>query len=150
MEIVNAQPLLAVFSSAKCPDRLILKAHDYAKEIKDGETGIISDFHAPAEKEMLEVLLKGKCPLVVVVGRRLENARIPLLWQAEIEKGRMLVVSPFSAYQTYVTKEIALKRNDLAARIAGRALIVHANDGGSLASQVEQWALSGIAMQQLS
>jgi hypothetical protein len=31
----------------------------------------------------------------------------------------MLVISPFKEYQAYVTKEMSLKRNDLAARIAG-------------------------------
>jgi hypothetical protein len=79
-------PVIAVFSSAKCPASLILKAHDYAKEIRGGTVGIVSGFHAPAEKEVLEVLLKGKCPIIVVLGRRLENARLPMTWRAEIRK----------------------------------------------------------------
>jgi predicted Rossmann fold nucleotide-binding protein DprA/Smf involved in DNA uptake len=142
-------PLLAIFSSAKCPARQILKVHDYAKEIRNGKMGVISGFHAPAEKEVLEVLLKGTCPLVVVLGRRLEGARIPAAWKAEIEKGRMSVISPFKEYQKYVTKEISLKRNDLAARIAGRVLIVHASDGGSLQGQVEKWKSEGIEISYL-
>src|SRR3990172_5266083 len=85
IEIIN-HPMLAVFSSAKCPASLILKAHDYAKEIRDGETGIISGFHSPAEQEVLAVLLNGRCPTIVVLGRRLENARIPAAWKEEIEK----------------------------------------------------------------
>ena len=137
--------MLAVFSSAKCPASLILKAHDYAKEIRDGEMGIVSGFHAPAEKEVLEVLLKGSCPIIVVLGRRLEGARIPVAWKKEIEKNRMLVISPFKEYQAYVTKEMSLKRNDLAARIAGRVLVVHASEGGSLQGQVEKWKLEGIS-----
>lgn len=136
--------LLAIFSSAKCPASSILKAHDYSKGIRNGEIGIISGFHAPAEKEVLEVLLKGTCPLVVVLGRRLEGARIPTVWKSEIEKGRMLVISPFKGYQKYVTKEISLKRNDLAARIAGRVLVVHTNEGGSLQGQIEKWKADGI------
>jgi len=142
-ELIN-RPLLAIFSSAKCPAGLILKAHDYAKDIRHGEMGIISGFHAPAEKEALEVLLKGTCPVVVVLGRRLEGARIPAVWKQEIEKSRMLVISPFKEYQAHVKKEMALKRNDLAARIAGRALIVHASEGGSLQGQVERWNEEGI------
>lgn len=137
-------PLLAVFSSVKCPASSILKAHDYAKEIQNGGMGIISGFHAPAEREVLEVLLKGTCPIVVVLGRRLEGARLPVTWKTEVEKGRMSVISPFKEYQKYVTKEISLKRNDLAARIAGRVLIVHASEGGSLQGQVETWKLNGM------
>lgn len=143
IELFN-RPMLAVFSSAKCPASLILRAHDYAKEIRDGETGIISGFHAPAEKEILEVLLKGTCPIVVVLGRRLEGARMPVAWKAEIEKGRILVISLFKEYQSYVTKEMSMKRNDLAARIAGRVMIVHASEGGSLQGQVEKWKSDGI------
>ncbi len=149
IELIN-HPMLAMFSSVKCPASLILKAHDYAKEIRDSKTGIISGFHAPAEKEVLAVLLKGKCPIIVVVGRRLENARIPVAWRTEIEKERMLVISPFSEKQAYVTKEMSLKRNDLAARIAGRVMIVHASEGGSLQGQVEKWKLAGIQVEELN
>lgn len=143
-------PLMAIFSSAKCPASLILNAHDYAKEIRDGEMGVISGFHSPTEREILEVLLKGKCPIVVVLGRRLKNARIPVTWKTEIEKGRMLVISPFKEYQKYVTKEVSLKCNDLTARIAGHVLIVHASEEGSLQGQVERWKSEGIEIVQLT
>lgn len=137
-------PMLAVFSSAKCPASLILKAHDYAKEIRKGETGVISGFHSPAEKEILQVIMKGTCPIIVVLGRKLENARLPMTWRVEIEKGRMLVISPFKKYQAHVKKEMALKRNDLAARIAGRVMVVHASEGGSLQGQVARWKSEAI------
>lgn len=139
----------AIFSSAKCPANSILKAHDYAKEIRNGEMGIISGFHAPAEKEVLEVLLKGSCPIVVVLGRRLEGARIPSAWKTEIEKGRMLVISPFKEYQKYVTKVVSLKCNDLAAHMAGRVLIIHASEGGGLETQVGEWGKEGIEIEYL-
>lgn len=126
-----------------------LKAHNFAKEIRDGEIGVISGFHAPVEKEILEVLLKGTCPIVVVLGRRLEGARLPAAWKTEVEIGRMLVISPFKEYQKYVTKEISLKRNDLAARIAGRVLIVHASEEGSLEGQVKRWKSDGALLEYL-
>ncbi len=144
-------PMLAILSSAKCPASLILKAHDYAKEIRDGETGIICGFHSPTEQEVLAVLLKGTCPIVIVLGRRLEKVRLPAAWKAEIEKGRVLVISSFKENQAYVSKEMSMnmKRNDLAARIAGRVLIVHASEGGSLHSQVEKWKSEGIKIESL-
>ncbi len=148
IELIN-HPKLAIFSSAKCPASLILKAHDYAQEIRSGETGIISGFHAPAEQEILAVLLKGTCPMIVVLGRRLENARIPAAWKDEVEKDRLLVISPFKKYQMYVTKEMSLQRNDLAARIAGRVMIVHASEGGSLQGQVQKWKLDQIQIEYL-
>lgn len=142
-------PMIGVFSSAKCPASQILKAHDYAKEIRNGEMGVISGFHAPAEKEVLEVLLKGICPIIIVLGRRLEGARIPMAWRAGIEIGRMLVISPFKEYQKYVTKEMSTQQNDLAARVAGRVMVIHTSDGGSLGSQVERWKSEGIKVKYL-
>ena len=149
IELLNCS-LLAIFSSAKCPASLILNTYDYAKEIRDGETGVISGFHSPAEREVLEVLLNGKCPIVVVLGRSLKNARLPVRWKTEIEKGRLLVISPSKDYQKYVTKEISLRCNDLSAKIAKRVLIVHASEGGSLQGQVEMWKLNGIQVELLN
>jgi predicted Rossmann fold nucleotide-binding protein DprA/Smf involved in DNA uptake len=149
IELLN-RPLVAVFSSAKCPASMILKAHDYAKQIRDCATGIISGFHAPTEKEVLEVLLKGTCPIVVVLGRKLENARLPATWRSEIEKGRMLVISPFKEYQAYVNKAMAIKRNDLAARIAGRVVVIHTSEGGSLHGQIVQWTNDALEVSDLA
>lgn len=149
INLINSS-LLAIFSSAQCPASSILKAHEYAQEIRNGGMGVVSGFHAPAEKEVLEVLLKGTCPLVIVLGRRLEGARIPAVWKTEIERGRMLVISPFKEYQKRVTKEISVRQNDLAAHLAGRVLIVHASEGGSLEGQVERWREDGVELMHLS
>ncbi len=146
IELINTT-LLAIFSSTKCPASWILKAHDYAKEIRDGEMGIVSGLHSPAKREVLEVLLKGTCPIVVVLGRRLKGVRIPAVWKGEIEKDRMLVISPFKEYQAYIKKEMSIKRNDLAARIAGWVMIVHACEGGSLQGQVGRWKEEAIRVE---
>lgn len=137
------RPLLAVFGSTRCPARLILRAHDYAKAVRDGTTGFIGGFHSPVEREVLEVLLKGACPLVIVLGRRLQGARLPAAWRAEIATGRLLVVSPFKSYQRRVTQETAHLRNDLAAHLAQSVLIIHASEGGALQRQAAAWQAQG-------
>lgn len=148
INLVNSS-LIGIFSSIKCPASSIIKAHDYAKEIRHGEIGIVSGFRAPAEKEVLEVLLRGTCSIVVVLGRRLEGVKIPAMWKTEIEKGRMLLISPFKEYQKHVTKESSLKCNDLAAHMAGHALIIHASQGGSLEMQIEEWKKKEIKIEYL-
>jgi len=86
---------------------------------------------------------------VVVLGRSLKNARLPVKWKTEIEKGRLLIISPSKNYHKYVTKEISLRCNDLAAKIAKRVLIVHASEGGSLQGQVETWNEGGVQIEYL-
>lgn len=71
-------PLEVIVGSRKCPAIVILKAYDLARDLRDRVAPIISSFHTPAEKDMLEVLLKGKGLIVVVYPvRGLEEMRIP-------------------------------------------------------------------------
>jgi hypothetical protein len=44
---------------------------------------------------------------------------------------------------------MSLKKNDLAARIAGRVMVVYANEEGRLQDQVERWKEEGIRVKHL-
>jgi hypothetical protein len=57
--------LTSLFCSRKCPGDAIVKAYDLAREMREIETPVISGFHTPVEKDMLEILLKGKGPIVI-------------------------------------------------------------------------------------
>jgi len=46
-----------------------LKAYDLARELREKKTPVISGFHTPVEKDMLEILLKGKGPNVICPAR---------------------------------------------------------------------------------
>jgi predicted Rossmann fold nucleotide-binding protein DprA/Smf involved in DNA uptake len=131
-------PLLAIFSSAKCPASSILKAHDYARDIQNCGTGVISGFQSPVEKEMLAVLLKGNSPLVICPARGLTGMRIPRDWQTKLDKGQLLVLSGFPASVKRPTRETVQIRNHLVARLASEVLIVHAEPEGKVASLVKE------------
>jgi len=81
---------------------------------------------------------------------RWQTFRIPVAWKTKIEKGRMPVISLLKEYQKYVTKAISAKRNDLTAHLVGRALIIHASEGGSLEGQVERWKVGSVDVTYLS
>jgi predicted Rossmann fold nucleotide-binding protein DprA/Smf involved in DNA uptake len=144
-----AHPLLAVFCSVKCPASLIVTAQDTAHALRNEGTATISGFHAPVEKEMLTVLLKGKQPVVVVVARGLETMRVPNAWNSALDAGRLLILSPFSAKHRRSTEDMALIRNHTVAALAEAVLFCHAAPGGKtevLAAEVLVWGKSCLTL----
>lgn len=137
------QPLLGIFASVKCPARLILKAHDTAKELAAREQAVIGGFQSPVEKEILTVLLRGAGPIVVCPARGLEGMRIPLAWRPKLEQGQLLVLSPFPAHVKRPRPETIQKRNTLVAQLANELLIIHAEPGGKVEALAKEAETSG-------
>ncbi len=123
-------PLLALFCSIKCPGNIILKTFDLMKELRDKNVTVISGFHSPMEQECLDILLRGKQPIIVCPARSIETMRIPKEWRKPLEDGRLLVLSPFPAKEKRKSSKRAELRNRLVAALAGRVLVPHASPGG--------------------
>ena len=66
----------------------------------------------PLEKEVLNILLKGTSPLILVLARRMWDERyIPTLFRKPLAEGRLLVVSPVSQTIRRVDARSAALRN---------------------------------------
>ena len=83
---------------------------------------MIGGFHSPMEKECLDLLLRGRQPIVVCPARSIEAMRLPSAWRPAIDAGRLLVVSPFAPGHPRVTANLAATRNRLVAAIARAVL----------------------------
>ena len=123
---------LALFCSIKCPGDLIVRAHDYAKNLGDQEPTIISGFHSPIEKECLTVLTRGASPLVYCPARSIERMRLAEPWNSMVENGRGLVLSHFAPGTHQMSADYAAQRNRFIAALADEVLIVYASPGGKL------------------
>lgn len=123
-------PLTALFCSRKCPGDAILKAYDLARELREKEVPVIGGFHTPVEKDMLEILLKGKGPVVTCPARGLEGMRMPKGWAQAVEQGRLLLVSMFDQRFERATKETAQGRNLLVAALSNDRVFIHVEPGG--------------------
>lgn len=137
------KPLLAVFSSVKCPAVLILKAHDTARELAASGQAVIGGFQSPAEKEMLTVLLRGPCPIVICPARGLEGMRIPAGWRPGLEAGQLLLVSAFPGSVKRPSEETVRARNRLMAQLASEVLVVHAEVGGKVSALLDEIRAGG-------
>jgi predicted Rossmann fold nucleotide-binding protein DprA/Smf involved in DNA uptake len=131
-------PLTALFCSRKCPGDAILKAYDLAQELREKQIPVIGGFHTPVEKDMLEILLKGKGPVVICPARGLEGMRMPKGWSQAVQQGRILLVSMFDQEIHRATKETAHQRNLFVAALASERVFVHVEPGGET-EKVEIW-----------
>ena len=135
-------PLLALSSSTQAPAGIMLRIHDLAQGWRTGRPTIISGFHSPVEREVLEVLLRGPQPMVVCPARGIGTMRVKPAWQEPLAAGRLLLLSPFDDKVRRMTRETATYRNRFVAALADQVLIAHARPGSkteALAREVLEW-----------
>lgn len=81
-------------------------------KMRDEGVCVMSGFQSPLEKEVLNILLKGTSPLILVLARRMWDERhIPTLFRKPLAEGRLLVVSPVSQSIRRVDARSAAQRN---------------------------------------
>lgn len=139
---ILTKPLTALFCSVRCPGEIILKAYDLTRTLRDSGVIFISGFHSPIEKDCLEILLRGSQPLVICPAKSIEKIRIPVDWKPQIDKGRLLLLSPFLPRQKHITGERAQYRNLFTAALAEEIYIFHAAKGSktmALCRQALDW-----------
>lgn len=126
-----ALPKTALFCSARCPGKVILKTYDQAAKWRDTGRCIISGFHSPVEEECLQILLRGSQQIIVCPARALPQ-RVPSDWKKPLAAGRLLILSAFTATAERVTAALAARRNTFVAALADDVFIAHATIGGQL------------------
>jgi predicted Rossmann fold nucleotide-binding protein DprA/Smf involved in DNA uptake len=117
---------LALFCSVKCPGSLILKTYDLAQKLRETNATVISGFHAPVERECLNVLLNSNANLIICPARGLESMRIPREYRKPIDEGRLLLVSPFTEKQRQPNSMMTERRNRFVAALAAKVFVAHA------------------------
>ncbi len=127
----------ALFCSARTPGDAILRAHDAARRMRDEGVTVVSGFHSPIEKECLNILLRGKQPIIICPARAIKAMRIPTECRSAFDVGRALFLSPFTKEPKRVTRDSALRRNELVAALGDEAYIPYFSSGGQTAQIAE-------------
>jgi predicted Rossmann fold nucleotide-binding protein DprA/Smf involved in DNA uptake len=102
----------AFLCSRKIPAGIVLKCYDWAISQREMGKCIISGFHSKIEKDVLHYLLKGQQPIIIALARGLKQHLEPEL-EAELKKGRLLIITPFEKHVKRITAETADIRNRL-------------------------------------
>ncbi len=133
-----AQPMTAFFASRQCPGTAIRAAMDWALQQAKARQAVISGFHSPLEQSVLTVLLQARSPVVAVLARPVDSAKLPPAWIEPMAQGRMAVVSSVATAKR-LTIEGASLRNAQVAQLATNIVVAYASPGGSLAGLLAQW-----------
>jgi len=124
--------LIGFFCSVRCPGDAILKTFDLARTLRDTDATIVGGFHAPMEREFLELLLRGSARVVVCPARGLGRMRILKVWNPPLDEGRLMFLSFFDDRIRRPTAATAAQRNARVAALADTILIAHAEAGGKI------------------
>jgi predicted Rossmann fold nucleotide-binding protein DprA/Smf involved in DNA uptake len=127
-------PKTAFLCSRKVPAGVVLKCYDWAIAQREAGNCIISGFHSTIEKDVLHYLLKGTQPIIIALARGLKQKIEPEL-KKSLNRGRILIVTPFDKNVMRVTQETAAKRNELMLEMADEIVIGYASNNGLLEKQ---------------
>lgn len=124
--------MVGFFCSTKCPGSVIIHIYDLARTLRDAGISVISGFHAPMERECLDLLLRGTQPVIICPARNIERMRLPIAWQTPIAEGHLLILSPFSVPHRRPTADLAEQRNLFVSALASTVVIAHASRGSKI------------------
>lgn len=133
-----AKPKTAFLCSKETPGATILKAFDQAAAWRDAGACVISGFHSPLEQQCLDILLRGKQPIIMALARDLGTLRLPSPQRKAFDEGRLTIISQFPESETRTTKETAHQRNRFIAALADEVVFAYVAPGGNPEMQLAE------------
>ncbi len=122
---------VGLFCSIKCPGGLILQTYDFARHLRQAGIAVISGFHSPMERECLTILSRGSQPVILCPARNI-GPHAAREYAQSLERGRLLLLSPFDGRHTRVTGQTAYERNCFVAALADIVFVAHAEPRGKM------------------
>ena len=90
----------------------VIPTLDWAVEIsKSTDVAVVSGFQSPLEKDVLKFLLRGVCPIIIVLARGMYR-KLPDALQTPMDQQRLLIISNESDNTNRVSEITAHKRNE--------------------------------------
>ena len=109
---------IGYFASSKIATLSVLPTLDWATEIAKRETiVVVSGFHSKMEREVLNVLLKGRHGIICVLARPIYRV-VPVIFRDAFEQDRVLFISQNTGKSTMTSRHLCQKRNEYIASIS--------------------------------
>jgi predicted Rossmann fold nucleotide-binding protein DprA/Smf involved in DNA uptake len=123
------QSKIAFLASSTIPTDMVLCCYDWAQHVSRGSDCIVSGFSSYLEQRVLHFLVKGTCPIILVLGRKMYK-RVPEELRPLLDKGRLLIISTTKA--TRQSRTTAYARNQYICELVDKIIMVGVNEGSSL------------------
>ena len=102
----------------------VIPTLDWAVEVsKSMDVAVVSGFQSPLEKDVLKFLLRGACPIIIVLARGMYR-KLPEPLQSPMDQQRILVISNEPDTITRVSEITAHKRNEYVKSISDEMKII--------------------------
>lgn len=112
------QKKVGFLASRKISSLSILPTLDWATEVsKREDNAIVSGFHSKMERNVLEILLKGQCGIIIVLARSMYR-KLPIQFEKAMSQQRLLIISNEKDNVKRVSEQTAHRRNDYVREIA--------------------------------
>ena len=103
------QPKHGFLCSRCTKSSVILPCLDWAVSHAHGDAVVMSTFHSEMEDAVLDMLLPGTCPIILVLGRSLYKT-VPEKLRPALDSGRLLIMS--ISNQRRISRESAFAANE--------------------------------------
>ena len=103
------QPKHGFLCSRCTKSSVILPCLDWAVSHAHGDAVVMSTFHSEVEDAVLDMLLPGTCPIILVLGRSLYKT-VPENLRPALDSGRLLIIS--ISNQRRISRESAFAANE--------------------------------------
>jgi predicted Rossmann fold nucleotide-binding protein DprA/Smf involved in DNA uptake len=124
-------PKTAFLCSRTVSAGIVLKCYDWAIAQREAGNCVISGFHSTIEKDVFHYLRKGDQPIIIVLHHGI-GVRIQSDLSDDLNKGRLLIISPFEKAKRRGDVRSAETRNKLMIGLAERVVVGYASQGGQL------------------
>ena len=109
---------IGYFASGTIASLSVLPTLDWTTEVaKRDDVAIVSGFHSKLEREVLNILLKGRCGIVCVLARPIYKV-IPEKYREAFARERLLFISHNTAKSTMTSRNLCQQRNEYIASIS--------------------------------
>ena len=103
---------IGFLASRKIATLSVLPTLDWATAISQREeVAVVSGFHSRMEREVLKILLRGKCGIIVVLARGMYH-QVPQIYEEALQQNRLLLLSYEKDNLTRISERTAHKRNE--------------------------------------
>ena len=123
---------IGFFASSKIASLSVLPTLDWATEVaKRDDVAIVSGFHSKMEREVLDILLRGRCGIICVLARPIYKV-IPSKYRNAYAQDRILFISYNTAKSTITSRHLCQKRNEYIAAISDELIFSSLTPDSSL------------------
>lgn len=124
------QRLLGLICSIQCPGSIVFKTFDTIRALRDAGVAMVGGFLSPMEQDCLDILLRGKQPIILCPARGLKGLRLGKKARQAVDEGRLLVFSAFADDVRHTTAAQAVRRNNLVAALTDALFVPYASPNG--------------------